>query len=142
MFALAAVSTGAKLFSLWGAAEAEEDALEMKRLQAEVRAEQEGIARAEKMRRILGQQIVTASAEGVTEGSFAAINRASWEQFAEDKRIADINLMMQEESIDISEENIKQQAMLQTIGTVAQAGANIYSGSGSSADFLSNVLGL
>lgn len=144
LIALAALSTAFEIGSTVMAAREKEKQLELQRKQAEILADQQAIARDNKMRRILGQQRVTAAAQGGTPGSFAAIERASFEAFAEDTRISDLNLMMKEESFDISEENVKQQAILKSLKTGVQFGAEAYgahTGTLSSSDILSNILG-
>ena len=111
-----AISAGAAMAAAFG----KKQELEIRKKQIEIRAEQDALKRDEKMERIISQQNIMAAAEGVTPGSFAAIEKESFDEFAEDKRIADLNLMIQKQGIEQTQSSLFPQAFLSSLGETAK----------------------
>ena len=118
---LAIAALGIEIVGAFMAASQKKKELEVRKQQVGIRAEQDALKRDEKMARIIGQQNVMAAAQGVSASSFSAIERESFEQFAEDKRIADLNLITQTESIETLQSSLFPQAFLSSVGSVTEA---------------------
>ena len=116
--AIASIAIGAAA-SMVGAL-SQKRALEVQKEQAKIRSEQDSLKRDEKMERIIAQQNVSAASEGVSAGSFAALEMDSFKQFAEDQRISDLNSMMQTKGIEIQQSNVFEEAFAKSVSQAAQ----------------------
>lgn len=96
--------------SIWAAKERQKE-IDIQETEMKIKAEQDGIKRDEKMRRVIGLQNITAVSEGVTPGSLDAIEKNSFEEFAEDKKISDLNLMIKESTLEQERSNVMRQAI-------------------------------
>jgi len=114
-----AVKSGAELF---GASE-EEQALETRKAQEQLQAQQITNQRERKLEEITSTQEATEAARGValSSPSFSAIQNDTFDQFAEDQRARNTQLLFQEANIDQEESNLKVKAFAAIAGNIFDA---------------------
>ena len=134
--------TALSIFESGEAANLQQEALELKRKQAETTAAQQQIQRSDAMITVLGQQQAQSAAQGIAAASetSGALVRGSYERFSESSETAKSNLQMKEYQMDAQSAQIEQEnstriftTMLDTVTKVGQMAMGMPpTGSGSS----------
>jgi len=124
--------TGVEMYEQSEATSAKERALEIQRKQQETLAAQEQIKRDDMLRRVQGEQLAQAAAEGMapSSGTLGSLQLGSYRQFAESTQAGKSNLQMKELSLDAQRSALESQFWAQMFGDVAQAAGQIYGVSG------------
>jgi len=124
--------TGAEMYEQSEATSAKEHALEIQRQQQEMLAAQEQIKRDDMLRRVQGEQLAQAAAEGMapSSGTLGSLQLGSYRQFAESTQAGKSNLQMKELSLDAQRSALESQFWEQMFGDVATAATQIYNVTG------------
>lgn len=115
--------TAGEMYEQGEATNAKEQALELQRKQQETLAAQEQIKRDDMLRRVQGEQLAQAAAEGMapSSGTLGSLELGSYNQFAASTQTAKSNLAMKEMAIDQQKSQLESQYWAQMFGDVTQA---------------------
>jgi len=123
------VGQGVSLIGQQEAASEQEAAIRRQELANRVAANQQQLARNDKLRRIVSSQVARAGAMGITpdSGSFKAIQIDTFNQAAQDNEAANLNLEMKQDYLDQQEQNVENKAEFGMIGGLFNMGSFIAS---------------
>jgi len=112
--------TAGEMYEQGQATNAKEAALELQRKQQETLAAQEQIQRDDMLRRVQGEQLAQAAAEGMapSSGTLGSLQLGSYNKFAESTQTAKSNLAMKEMAIDQQKSQLESQYWAQMFGDV------------------------
>jgi len=115
--------TAGEMYEQGEATNAKEQALELQRKQQETLAAQEQIKRDDMLRRVQGEQLAQAAAEGMapSSGTLGSLQLGSYNQFAESTQAGKSNLAMKEMAIDQQKSQLESQYWAQMFGDVTKA---------------------
>ncbi len=119
---LLGTSVGKTVFDI-EEAEAEKQALELKRKAEEINASKEALFRDQQLEKILSTQRAEGAARGIapTSASLSAISQGTFNNFSDDAEARNLNLQMKESAIDIAEKNVKRTEMFKITGNLFDA---------------------
>lgn len=129
-FIIGAVVAGAagKMYMEGEAINEQEEALELRRKQAEAKAAQDQIQRDEQLMHVQSAQLAEAAAQGMSlsSGSLGALQEASYNKFAKSSEIGQYNLESQSLAIDQQMAELESKYWADAFGTVESTAMNLY----------------
>jgi hypothetical protein len=143
---LAIFMGGAKTFASLRASAAQSKAIREQMLQERMKADQEALARTDKMKRLFGTTEAMGGARGfsIASPSFKAIEDEDFNQYAQEQKIGDINEQLQEDALRQQAQNIDNQAFLGVgtnlfeLGQMTSRSPNLLSGTAQSSQNMFN----
>ncbi len=128
-FIIGAVVAGAagKMYMEGEAINEQEEALELRRKQAEAKAAQDQIQRDEQLMHVQSAQLAEAAAQGMSlsSGSLGALQEASYNKFAKSSEIGQYNLESQSLAIDQQMASLESKYWADAFGTVESTAMNL-----------------
>jgi len=128
-FIIGAVLAGSagKMYMEGQAVNEQEEALELKRKQAEAKAAQDQIQRDDQLMHVQSAQLAEAAAQGMSlsSGSLGALQEASYNKFAKSSEIGQYNLESQSLAIDQQMAELESKYWADAFGTVASTAMNL-----------------
>jgi hypothetical protein len=135
-FLIGAMVAGAagKMYMEGEALNEQENALELKRKQAEAKASQDQIQRDEQLMHVQSAQLAEAAAQGMSSasGTLGALETESYNKFAQSSKTGKFNLESQSLAIDFQIEQLEDKYWADAFGTVADTASKAYGLKGSS----------
>lgn len=121
------VGSAAEIYEEKQAEEAQEEALEVKRKQAQAKAAQDQIDRDDQMMHVQSAQLAEAAAQGMapSSGTVGALQLGSYNKFAESSAMGKYNLISQNLAIDKQMSALEDQFWAQAFGTVVKAAGEV-----------------
>ena len=106
----------------------QEEALELKRKQAEAKAAQDQITRDDELMHVQSAQLAEAAAQGMSasSGTLGALEKESYNKFAKSSEIGKFNLESQSLAIDQQISELEDKYWADAFGTVADTAGNLY----------------
>ena len=148
-FIIGAVIAGSagKMVMEGQAVNAQEEALELKRKQAQAKAAQDQIERDEQLMHVQSAQLAEATAQGMalSSGTLGAMETEAYNKFAKSSQTGKFNLESQSLAIDYQVEQLEDKYWANVFGTVADTAGKVYglsSGGGSTMGTPENTTGV